>query len=140
MGSFKRYAILLLTFPLLVGFGVWLVEVIEGNKITTTEHIDFGVMNIFFGSIFGFVAYVISILPFTLLFEKFFNKPFAKFIVYTFIGYMIGRFVFEKSYLPHHVEEYHLNELTSILVFGFIGCLYAIIDIYTFNKIRLRSR
>ncbi|MGM7635289.1 hypothetical protein [Bacillus sp. Hm123] len=130
MYSTKRYTILGFLFLILFGFGFWLLERIEGNKITTTEHVDFGLNLIWIGALYGFLIYILLILPLTILIERFFNKSLFKLFIFTFIGFFTGKIIFEKLF-SFFIERYNLTDLSSIAIFTIISLLYGIADIYT---------
>ncbi|SET47462.1 hypothetical protein SAMN05216389_11240 [Oceanobacillus limi] len=132
-----RYWILFGSFSILFGFGTWLVELIEGSKITTSEHIDFGIFLIFYGCIGGSFLFGVIMLPLTIIMERFFNKLVIKMIVYSIVGYYFGKFVFGVNFHGEHVQIYHLTEVTSILIFMGIGLLYAWIDRCSYHKLIL---
>ncbi|MRG86044.1 hypothetical protein [Salinibacillus xinjiangensis] len=129
-----RYWILFICFTTLFGIGTWLVELMEGSKIHTTEHIDFGLVLILYGGIGGSVVFGIFMLPLTFTMQRYFNNMLIKMMVYLTVGYFMGRLIFRLSFQDEHVQYYNLSELSSVLVFMGAGLVYALVDNYTTHK------
>ncbi|WP_102027782.1 hypothetical protein [Salirhabdus sp. Marseille-P4669] len=133
--KYIRHWILFSTFSFLYGFGTWLVELLEGSKISSTEHIDFGVALIFYGFIVGSFVFGVIMFPLTLIIEKFFNKLLIKMIIFLAVGYSFGKLLFGIIFYSEHVQDYNLYELTSVFVFIGISFIYTFIDSYTYRKL-----
>lgn len=129
MNTTTRHFFLALFFSIFTGFGLWIVERMEGSKITTSEYIDVSYFFIAFGSILAFPFYYISFFLLATLVEKVLNNNlYAKGIGYAAIGWFCGTFTF--GYEDRFIEGYGLQIETSILTFIVIGLLLASIDRY----------
>lgn len=133
-----RYWLLLASFSILLGLGIWTLEAIEGSKIKDTLHTDFGILLLFYGFIVGVLISIIVILPLTHLIQRYIPNTVVRLIVYPILGLLLGKIVFQMSFLDLHVQEYELYELTSVIIFITVGFIYCIIDEYTYRKWKTR--
>jgi len=111
----------------LAGLGL---EVLEGNKIRTSEYMglrDFGILYLFFIGSFAFMLYPISFLPLTFIVSKFIKSLLYKVIIFTFCGGVIGVFAFEIIY-ANFSKEYNLSIISSIIIFSIAGLLYTFVE------------
>lgn len=119
----KHYILLWVAFCFLFTLAIFGLELIEGNKITTTEY--YGLRNLGFTIIFiefiGIVIfYPISFFPLTLLLNWLVRSNVIKFIIYTFAGGLSGLWIFHLLYGNfgnYFVNGYGLNQETAILLF-----------------------
>ncbi|KGX85619.1 hypothetical protein [Pontibacillus marinus] len=128
-----RYFILFIVFSASFTFGVWLLDVLEGSKITNTEHVDLNGGLLFIVWMFTWVLFGAIMVPLTLSIDKFINHVVIRVLIYSLVGYLFGMVVFHRSF--EHIQTYELNEMTSSLIFLGVGLLYAITDQYTYRKV-----
>lgn len=142
MNFFKHYLILGVVFTLLFTSATIGLELLEGNKLTTTEYYglnNLGFTFILYISVLSFLLYPVSFLPLTLLVHKFTNLLIGRIFIYSSIAGLIGIWVFNKLYNYRDgsfIKEYELNINSAILVFGIAGFIYALIDYYFKMKTR----
>lgn len=135
MNTTTRHLFLGLFFSFFSGVGLWILEIIEGSKITTSLYIDVGFIAVVFGSFFAFPFYFISFFVLGVLVDKFLNSNFfAKLSGYAGLGGICGYRIFQLYYDELFVREYGLNIKTAILVFTCIGLLLALMDKYIKEK------
>ncbi|NIK72017.1 MULTISPECIES: hypothetical protein [unclassified Paenibacillus] len=116
------------------------LEILEGNKITTTEY--YGLRNM--GSIFvmfcllsSIALYVVTFLPLTLLLTRFVKLLPARIILYSIAGGIVGIWVFDQFYDlgdEYYVKGYGLNVNSALILFGLAGFVYAVTDTYLGSK------
>jgi len=120
-----RYVYSSFACAVLGGIAAWLLEALEGDKIKSTEHMDFGVvMPIMTGMLFFFL-YWIAFWPLTLLVERFAARWYAYAAAYVPLGAFLGWRDFHASYTPHLAEEYGLRIETAIALFAAAAALLA---------------
>lgn len=131
MKTFKHCLIMWVPFVLLftiAGFGL---EVLEGNKIKTTEYLglhDLGIFSLFIVGSLAFIFYPISFLPLTFVVSKFVKSFLFKVLIFASIGGGLGVFAFYQIYESRFVEEYQLSMVSAVIIFGIAGLLYAYIE------------
>lgn len=116
----KHYGVMWIVFVLLVFIGVIGLEIIEGEKIKTTEY--YGLQNIrymYFAVIFLTVVlpasmlYYITVLPLSVLLRNGTGMMYSiRTVVFIILGAAGGKWVFHKQY-SDFVERYELNDLTA---------------------------
>lgn len=130
----KHYSLLWAGFCIIFTLAIFALELIEGNKITTTEY--YGLMNLGFVIIFiEFIAilifYPITFFPITLLFNWFIRSNIAAVVLFTIMGCVSGWWIFQKLYADfdnYFVDGYGLNVSTAIILFGAAALLYGILN------------
>lgn len=131
MKKFKHCLIMWIPFGLLFAFAGFGLEVLEGNKIRTTEYLglrDLGLIYLFIVGSLTFAFYPISFLPLTLVVSKLVKSLLFKMVIFTFFGGVLGAFAFNKIYNSRFVEDYHLSVVSAVITFGIAGLLYAFIE------------
>lgn len=126
-----RHLILWIVFVLLFSVGALSLELSEGYKVTTTEY--YGLRNIGFTFIalmflIATVFYPIILLPLSIIICRIVTASFVRVLLYFVMGGTGGIFIFQNLYNDRFIQEYDLNIITSILIFGVIGVLYALMD------------
>ena len=140
MNGCKHYLTLWGVFIILFTLANVGLEILEGNKITTTEYYglrNIGIMFILFHFILGFIIYPISFLPLTYLTNKFVNSSIVRVVIYSLIGGISGVWAFNRLYGyvgDYYINGYELNISSAIIVFGVSGFIYALVDYYIFKK------
>ena len=133
MKTFYHCLIMWIPFILLFSCATYGVELLEGNKIKTTEYmgiIDVGpFFFLFIGASIGTVLYPLSFLPLTFVVSKYIDKVKFKMLIFTFFGGLIGGLLFNLIYDSRFVEEYNLSILSPIIIFGVIGFLFSLAEI-----------
>jgi len=113
----------------LASFGL---ELLEGNKISTTEYYGFqniGFVFIFLAFLFSAVLYPIIIFPFSWVVRMIANPLISRIMILLLSG--IGGYVFfYKAYDERFIQEYHLNSSIAIILFGIAGSIYVLVDYY----------
>ncbi|WP_202081726.1 hypothetical protein [Caldalkalibacillus salinus] len=138
MNRFIHYLIMWGVFTILFTLATVGLEILEGNKIKTTEY--YGLMNlgflmfIVFYFIFGLIIYPISFLPLTFLANKFVNSTIVRIVIYSIIGGISGIGAFNRLYGGYFINRYELNISSAIIVFGVSGLIYALVDYISENK------
>lgn len=118
-------------FTLLFLSAALCLERIEGFKITTTEY--YGLQNFGLGFVFimFFLAvafYPIILLPLSILIRKVVKMSVIPFLIYSLLGVIGGMVVFDFLYDDYFVLLYKLNKTSAILIFGFVGFLFALLE------------
>lgn len=118
------------------------LELVEGNKITTTEY--YGLRNM--GGIFmvfcllsSIVLYVVTFFPLTLLCARFVKPLLARIVIYSIAGGAIGIWAFDQFYDlrdDYYVMGYGLNLESAIFLFGAAGFLYSVVDKFLDHTIK----
>lgn len=128
-----RYLILWISFIFLFSVAALGLELIEGYKITTSEY--YGLRNI--GFIFIMMIFLIAsvfypliLIPLSIVISKNVTVALVRLLLYSMLGGIGGIFIFHKFYSDHFIQEYDLNISSSILIFGTVGFMYALIDNY----------
>ncbi|KOS62881.1 hypothetical protein FJQ98_07365 [Lysinibacillus agricola] len=132
MKTFYHCLIMWIPFILLFALAGIGLEVLEGNKIRTSEYMmglrDLGVGYLFLTGSYAFILYPISFLPLTFIVSKFVKNRMFKIITFTLFGGVIGAFSFEIIYGSRFIVEYNLSIVSSIIIFGIAGLLYALVE------------
>lgn len=132
MKNFYHCLIMWIPFVLLFALAGTGLEVLEGNKIRTSEYMiglrDTGLLFLFLMCSYAFILYPISFLPLTFFMNKLVTHWMLKVVAFTFFGGLIGAFSFEILYGSRFIEEYELSILNSIIIFGIEGFLYALVE------------
>ena len=130
----KYYVLLWIVFCFIFTLAALGLELIEGNKITTTLYYglnNLGFVIIFLEFIGIIIIYPISFFPLSLLLNWLVRSNIAKMIIYTFAGGASGLWIFQILYGDldnYYVTGYGLNISTSIILFGIAAFLYGGID------------
>ena len=130
MKIFYHCLIMWIPFGLLFFLAGLGLEALEGSKIKTSEYTgpaDFGIIYLLFTGPFAFMLYPISFLPLTFIVSKFIKSLLFKVIIFSFWGGVIGAFAFEIIY-ARFIKEYNLSMISSIIIFGMAGILYALVE------------
>lgn len=126
MKTFYHCLIMWTPFGLLFSFAAFGLEVVEGNKIITSGY--FALIYLVIAASLAFIFHPISFLPLTFVVSKFIESLWFRVVLFTFFGGVIGTFAFEKIYDFLFIEEYNLSLLHSIIIFGIVGLLYALVE------------
>jgi len=134
MKFLKHNILLWIAFCFLFTLAIFGLELIEGNKITTTEY--YGLRNLAFVIIFIefisiIIIYPVSFFLLTLLLNWLVRSNIIKIIVYTLIGGASGVWIFQLLYGDfdnYYVNGYGLNVSTSIILFCVAAFLYGGVD------------
>lgn len=136
----KQYIILLIIFPIIFTLATIGLELMEGNKITTTAYYglrNIGVLFIFFIYPFSVILYCIIFLPLTLIMNKFYeSNGILKIIIFSFVGCLCGIWAFNKLYGYAEgslIRGYNLNISSAIILYSLAGLIYSIFDIKRFR-------
>ncbi|MBD3917572.1 hypothetical protein H8B09_02300 [Paenibacillus sp. PR3] len=126
-----RYLILWFVSVILFNGAFLGLELLEGNKITTTEY--YGLRNI--GVTFLFITFFLSIivsavfLIITAVLHRWARRIWPlHYALYCGLGIYAGWRFFYTLYNESFVSEFHLNMSTAYMVFGAAGLLYSIMD------------
>ncbi|WP_127534477.1 hypothetical protein [Paenibacillus kobensis] len=123
-------------FAVMFVCAVWSLELIEGNKITTTEY--YGLRNLGGGFLYYFFIiaaflYPIAVLPLMFILHRWVRFAWLRTVLYTslgvFVGWRIFRFLYEQF-----VSQYELNASSALIIFGLLGLLYGILDAFMAKK------
>ena len=109
----------------LAGFGL---EVLEGNKIRTSEYFSLGVWYLFIAGSLAFIFYIVTFFPLTFIVNKLVKHLLFKVVIFTIFGGVIVAFAFEKLYSSRFIEEYNLNIVSAVILFSLAGLLYSLIE------------
>lgn len=144
MHVLRHYLIMWMFFIVLFSAAVWGLELLEGNKITTTEY--YGLRNIGYiflavHSLIAVVMYPIALWPLSLIIRKIVTTPLGQVLIYTVLGGLSGMLIFHNMYDDYFVQGYQLNRSSAMVIFGAFGLVYAIMDRFfasiLFNKMKL---
>lgn len=139
----KHYGAMWIVFVLLVSISAFGLEILEGEKIKTTEY--YGLQNLGFtylAVIFLFISlpasalYFVTVLPLSVLLRKRSRLMFwIRTVIFSILGAAGGKWVFHKQY-SNFIEGYgyDLNDLTAVIVFAICGFVYSIIDGFLAGK------
>ncbi|WP_336776322.1 hypothetical protein [Paenibacillus sp. MMO-58] len=135
-----KYIWLWVVFIILFTMAAIGLEILEGNKITTTEY--YGLRNM--GSIFvmfcllcSIVIYAVTFFPLTLLLTRFVKLLPARIVLYSIAGGIVGIWVFDQFYDlgdDYYVKGYGLNVNSALILFGLAGFFYSIMDKFLERK------
>ncbi|WP_155591276.1 hypothetical protein [Lysinibacillus cavernae] len=132
MKTFYHCLIMWIPFILLFALAGFGLEVLEGNKIRASEYMtgfrDFGVAYLFLTGSYVFILYPFSFLPLTCIVSRFMKNRIFKVVTFTLFGGVIGAFSLEIIYDSRFIEEYNLSIVSSIIIFGIAGLLYALVE------------
>ncbi|GKU76496.1 hypothetical protein [Paenibacillus sp. L3-i20] len=132
MNSFKIYSLMWFVFIVLFSTAVIGLEIVEGDKITTTEYYglnNLGVSFVFFVVIFSAAAYFFTLLPLSIFIRTFLKATLERMISYTVLFSLSGIVVFHVLFDDYFIESYGLNGGIAVLLFGIIGFSYAVVEI-----------
>jgi hypothetical protein len=76
------------------------------------------------------VLYPVILIPLSIVISKIVTVALGRVLLYSMLGGIGGIFIFHKLYSDYFIQEYDLNISSSILIFGTIGFMYALIDNY----------
>lgn len=136
------YHCLIMWVPFIVLFGLAGVglEILEGNKIRTSEYMtglrDFGIGYVFLMGSYAFILYPITFWPLTFILSKIVKNWIFKVVTFTLFGGGIGAFSLKFIYGFRFIVEYHLNIVSSIILFGIAGILYTMVEISVKKNIK----
>lgn len=139
MKTFYHSLIMWIPFVMLFSCAAFGVELIEGNKIRTSEYFGldgFGPFLLFVYTSLLVMLYPISFLPLTFIVSKFVKKPVFKMILFTLFGGGMGAIVFKIIYDARFVEEYHLSIISPILLYSAAGLLFTLVEIAVKKNIK----
>lgn len=131
MKNLYHYLIMSIPFVILFAFAGLGLEVLEGNKIRTSEYMglsELGLAPLLILAPLAFVFYVVLFLPLTLVVNKFITSLVFKRVTFTCIGGILGAIAFGKFYSPQLIEEYNLSIISAIILFSIAGLLYSLIE------------
>jgi hypothetical protein len=137
---FKHYFMMWLIFSILTTLTTLGLELLEGNKITTTEYYglrNLGVTFIIFSLLTSIAIYPFSFFPLTLLVNAFINSLIVRVIIYLFVSGASGICIFNRLYNytnGYLIKSYELNMYTSIILFSVAGLIYGLLDYFLKNK------
>ncbi|PWV97882.1 hypothetical protein DFQ01_12069 [Paenibacillus cellulosilyticus] len=107
------------------------LELLEGNKITTTEYYGLRNMGVAFLFITFFLSIVVSAIyllvtaALHLLARRVWPLHYA---LYCGLGIYAGSYFFDVLYNESFVREFHLHKSSAYMLFGLAGALYSILD------------
>jgi hypothetical protein len=113
----------------LAAFGL---ELLEGNKITTSEYYGFrniGFVFMFMNLVLSFVLYPIVIVPLSWVVRKLANPLISRVMIVLLSG-IGGYYLFHMAYDERFIEEYHLNSSVGIILYSIAGLIFVIVDYY----------
>jgi len=132
---FKQHMIMWPLFVILFTVALYCMELLEGNKITTTEHLgllrDFGLFYLWMLSMVAALLYPLILLPLSWLTHKWVKIMPLRLVLYLLAGCGLGTFLFRGLYEDRFIQEYHLNMSSAVIIFGGLGLIYAMADHYT---------
>ncbi|NIK76482.1 hypothetical protein FHS15_001607 [Paenibacillus castaneae] len=118
------------------------LEMLEGFKITTTEYYglrNLGLSFIFMVFLVSLILYPIFLFPLSWVIRFFVKSLVGKVFIFSCLGVIGGILLFHELYDDYFVLEYVLNMRSSILLFGFFGFIYALLENYLHNSQESRS-
>lgn len=127
----RRHLIYGFSFVVLFSVAVWCLELIEGYKITTSEYYglrNIGFMFIMIMTLMASVFYPVFLLPLSIVISRFVSGVSIRVLLYSILGGIGGTLIFHKLYSHNFIQEYNLNSTNSIIIFGLVGFIYALID------------
>jgi len=135
MKFLKHHILLWIVFCFVFTLAVLGLELLEGNKITTTEY--YGLSNLGFVIIFIefigiLIVYPITFFPLTLLLHWLVRSNILKTVIYTVAGGASGLWIFQLLYGDfdnYFVTGYGLDVSTSIILFCVAALLYSGADL-----------
>ena len=135
MKAYPHYLMMWLVFSLLFTMAVVGLELLEGNRITTSQYYglrNIGVIFILFTLLLGMALYPLLFLPLTLLVHRWIHLFPVRLFVYGGVGGAVGiwMFGFLYEYLEDGqlIEAYDLNMASSIILFALAGLFYGLAD------------
>jgi len=131
--NFKHHMIMWPLFVVLFSVAVYCMELVEGNKITTTEHLglqDFGIYSLWLLSMVATLLYPLTLLPLSWLTHKWVKIMPLRVFLYLLAGCALGPVLFRGLYEDSFIQEYQLNVSSAVLIFGVVGLIYSIADHY----------
>ncbi|MEG0385746.1 MAG: hypothetical protein RR642_13425 [Solibacillus sp.] len=134
MKNFYHSLIMWIPFILLFSFATVGLEIVEGNKIRTTEYFgldDIGPAYLLLATALFVILYPISFLPLTFILTKCVTKSKIKISIFTLFGGILGAFVFKIIYNSRFgfIEEYNLNIVSGVILFAIAGLIFALVEI-----------
>ena len=137
MKNFFHYGMMWLVFATLLTGAVIGLELVEGNKITSTQY--YGLRNM--GGIFILLIFLVSIvlypftfLPLTLLVHRWIRPFPIRLLIYGGIGGACAIWVFNRLYNDppgsHFIDAYDLNLASAVILLLLVGLLYGLADYY----------
>ncbi|WP_274366256.1 hypothetical protein [Paenibacillus thermotolerans] len=113
------------------------LELLEGNKITTSEY--YGLRNI--GLLFvaliilkSTVVYPLMLWPLSRLAQMLANPLLSRIFILVLCSFG-GYALFHKSYDEYFVRQYGLNVGTAVILFGMAGIFYLLADYYMERRV-----
>ncbi|MNO26976.1 hypothetical protein D3C76_168410 [compost metagenome] len=114
------------------------LELLEGNKISTTEYYGFqniGFVFIFLAFLFSAVLYPIVIFPLSWG-GRMIANPLISRIMMLLLSGVSGYVFFYMAYDERFIQEYHLNSRIAIILFGIAGFIYVLVAYYLERKVQ----
>lgn len=137
----KQYGAMWIVFVIMVFIGTLGLEMMEGQKIMTSEY--YGLANLrhmylvvilFFICLPASAVYFLALLPISNLLRKGTRTMFwVRTVIFIGLGAVGGRWIFHRQF-GSFVQRYDLNEYMAIIIFGVCGLLYALIDGFLAKK------
>jgi len=127
-----RYVLLWAAFVVLFVGAIWTLELLEGNKITTTEY--YGLRNLGGSFIYYFFlaavfVYPIALMPLAFILNRLVRYWWLRVPLYAGIGAFAGLRIFRMLYNDSFVAQYELRTGSAVIAFGLLGLLYGALDL-----------
>ncbi|GGF60111.1 hypothetical protein GCM10010912_01700 [Paenibacillus albidus] len=129
----RHYLFMWFNFMVLFTLASFALEVLEGNKITTTEYWglrDLGLVFPFLWASAAFVIYPVLVLPVSWVMHRWIRTLPLRILLFTCLGAAGGLLIFRESYNEYFVHGYQLQRSTAALTFGIMGFCYTLVDRY----------
>ncbi|MFS0722346.1 hypothetical protein [Paenibacillus sp. 1P07SE] len=128
MNRATRHLWLSLLFGLLVAAGIYLIDKVEGGKITISMHTDMAVYLAFLGGVLAIPFYYATLFPVTTLLDRMFrSSALLKLAVPTVLMMGVGYWL-TGSYGEYNINEYGIRVETGLVVFGAIGLVIQVLE------------
>lgn len=76
------------------------------------------------------VFYLVILLPLSIVISRIVNGAYGRALFYSILGGIGGTLIFHKFYSDYFIQEYNLNSTSTIIIFGLVGFMYALIVNY----------
>ena len=126
-----------LVFAMVLTGAVIGLELIEGDKITSTQYYglrNMGGIFILFILLCSLVLYPFTCLPLTLLVHRWIRPFSIQLLIFTGVGGICGMWVFDMLYNDppgsHLRDAYNLHIASAVILFGLAGLVYGLVDYY----------
>ncbi|QKS70710.1 hypothetical protein FLK61_28650 [Paenalkalicoccus suaedae] len=130
----RHYLYMWLAFTVLFTSASVGLEIMEGNKVTTTAYYglrNLGIIYIIFTFIHGFIIYPLSFFPLSLLINKLMRPWIIRMLIFIIVASLGAVWVFNQSFVfsgGSYIDVYELNMYSSVIIFGIAGLVYALIN------------